>query len=1076
MVVERVFYLSGLRGQATADFRLCRSRTNIAHSAGVPDFRMSKRGRRRSSRRRKSSTSSKQSLSPYIFKKQSNSICCSDDVVEKGETDSLGKENILLGFEEKEADSSAPPEGKRFKQGCGWTLFPGCERVHSETVRLEEAAVKIVTSVSVSDLGNPSSKVTFLQSHQPSGEDSSHEVTNTFRVLSSGVHVTLEIQERFQLGPQIPESSLVPVSENRADVPTAWSSVPDNESYDGRWQHGVRVTPPSYTFTVRAPTDTDAGVSCSPEECPCCRHDLHEHRPAGLVLLTNTRPKTRDSLGTDQLWDIPPPPPQFADAPYGSLEDLTGELASFRIATHSPVLKQRPTSLSTNRSSFTTDFICCQRRRSWVRNNSIATVEHRFCSLLQQRRQTFPGVSQGPSLTPEELLQPLGESFSSLIMCSLPYLNEGLAGVKKWSSRSPKKLFSDNPDGLEHGGLFLSPFQMRTWDGDSDTFCQQNRRSILTVFMEADSPPDEDNVEAPDQEVKCENHNQRGLAIQVTPPSCSGSEEQMLDNQPFGNVSEEHSSVQTETDGEHQDSFQLPDSGLLPGSCSLESPQTALEVTDVTSSNGTEISRPSEKLREDPSGAEGPNEAPDKPRKQLSIKADPANRERTLHRSSSESKEHLKPLPHKDRDMSEHWAKRRKLFKESKQWSSAGGSSITSDITEESVSEDAHSADFALQEHEDRGFYTETFHSSTWIFWGEDASSEAIRPNLSTRTRPISIRERTVRINKGSGEYPWGFRIQFSKPIVVTEVDTNGAAEEAGLMVGDYVLAVNGVDVTSIPHSEAANLARQGPDVLTLTIGSDIARGPNTPRPPCRGYLHKRTQSGLIKGWRKRWFVLTHDCCLHYYKHKRDEGKRQPLSSVKLEGAEVGPDDSLGKPFVFKCRPQSGTRVYLLCATSNQEMKRWLEAMEKAILPITQDHVWVDVTRHNSNLPPLAVKSPDCLGLLHKMDRSKDMWVQHYCILKDACLYLYSGIRATHAQGGLYLQGYTVREQPHGSKKSTIELKPPLDEFKTFYLCAENPAENKRWMAAIKASIKKWLPLHHALQSYISRVPEETRM
>lgn len=29
-------------------------------------------------------------------------------------------------------------------------------------------------------------------------------------------------------------------------------------------------------------------------------------------------------------------------------------------------------------------------------------------------------------------------------------------------------------------------------------------------------------------------------------------------------------------------------------------------------------------------------------------------------------------------------------------------------------------------------------------------------------------------------------------------------------MVGDYVLAVNGTDVTSIPHSEAANLARQG--------------------------------------------------------------------------------------------------------------------------------------------------------------------------------------------------------------------------------------------------------------------------
>lgn len=52
--------------------------------------------------------------------------------------------------------------------------------------------------------------------------------------------------------------------------------------------------------------------------------------------------------------------------------------------------------------------------------------------------------------------------------------------------------------------------------------------------------------------------------------------------------------------------------------------------------------------------------------------------------ASSESKEHLKPLPHKDRDVSEHWAKRRKLFKESKQSSSAGGSSFTSDLTEES--------------------------------------------------------------------------------------------------------------------------------------------------------------------------------------------------------------------------------------------------------------------------------------------------------------------------------------------------------------------------------------------------------
>lgn len=48
---------------------------------------------------------------------------------------------------------------------------------------------------------------------------------------------------------------------------------------------------------------------------------------------------------------------------------------------------------------------------------------------------------------------------------------------------------------------------------------------------------------------------------------------------------------------------------------------------------------------------------------------------------------------------------------------------------------------------------------------------------------------------------------------------SDGAAEEAGLMVGDYVLAVNGTDVTSIPHSEAAHLARQGMLVPSLIMG-----------------------------------------------------------------------------------------------------------------------------------------------------------------------------------------------------------------------------------------------------------------
>ncbi|XP_032191496.1 uncharacterized protein LOC116586074 [Mustela erminea] len=424
------------------------------------------------------------------------------------------------------------------------------------------------------------------------------------------------------------------------------------------------------------------------------------------------------------------------------------------------------------------------------------------------------------------------------------------------------------------------------------------------------------------------------------------------------------------------------------------------------------------------------------------------------------------------------WARRRQQFKDGKRCSSAGGSSFTSNITEGSItSEDGCSVDLGFRvDLEEKGFYTENFHSAAWVFRGDDGNPEDSPRCLSKKPRPVAVRERTVRLFKGTGDYPWGFRIQFSKPIVVTEVDANSAAEEAGLQIGDVVLAVNGTEVTSVEHAEAVHLARKGPDILTLVVGSDISRCPNTPRPTCRGYLHKRTHSGFVKGWRKRWFVLKHDGCLHYYRHKKDEGKCSPLEVIKLEGAEVGMDSSLGKPFVFNCMPQSGNRTFCFCATSNQEMKRWLQAMDKAAHPVRQTHVWEDVTLHNSSLPPLAIKNPECLGLLHQSDGSTDRWVQHYCILKDGCLYFYASIRSTQASGGLYLQGYKVNEQTLSFKQSVIELEPPSEEFKTFYFCAENKTENQRWITALKASIKKWVPLHQAIQDFMNRPLEETRM
>lgn len=46
--------------------------------------------------------------------------------------------------------------------------------------------------------------------------------------------------------------------------------------------------------------------------------------------------------------------------------------------------------------------------------------------------------------------------------------------------------------------------------------------------------------------------------------------------------------------------------------------------------------------------------------------------------------------------------------------------------------------DMTFRDNEDRGFYTETFHSSAWIYSGDDVSSDAIPPSLNARTRAVS--------------------------------------------------------------------------------------------------------------------------------------------------------------------------------------------------------------------------------------------------------------------------------------------------------------------------------------------------
>lgn len=539
--------------------------------------------------------------------------------------------------------------------------FPNQRSIYTKTTEDTEKGVKIVTSVSVNDMEDSSPKIMFQQSHEPLSENPTHistPVTNIMKINCSGSHVKLEIQEILQLNTSGIKNTFVFMNEKcnctemffKSKFESTW--IPDNESSEQPAQNvtnhnGNQNT--SYRFTFGSMSEQTEAHSDSKSDSPtkiwdnpnysqCCSDHRQQistdfmlaNHPSSPTLLLNIKPQGKRISSSDQFWDIPPPR-EFADIQYNTLEDLTHDLASCRIGARSPADKQQrechPTpnmtcneesgcplsveaeeradlacsfdqfsesgnyepmlmrpSLSTN--SFTKDFINCQKRTSWIRNNSIATVEHTACLLPKKRRQTFPGMSEGLGLMQEDLLPPCSESFSSLIMCSLPLQTERLGRIHQGDDRfsalaignynssqtmGSSKTVSENPKSHEGKQSLLRPFYMTNSEDNPDEILTVNeqclrrgsiryRRKDLrqqgidkqSVCKDMESLDTDDCGYKVDQsevadsgfeqqvaEVECHSPeplteilSRRAFPIQVIPPSRSGSEEQMLQSHP----------------------------------------------------------------------------------------------------------------------------------------------------------------------------------------------------------------------------------------------------------------------------------------------------------------------------------------------------------------------------------------------------------------------------------------------------------------------------------------------------------------------------------------------------------------
>ncbi|XP_072309519.1 uncharacterized protein [Eucyclogobius newberryi] len=527
---------------------------------------MSKKGRRRSSRRWRSSSSRKQSASQYINLKTNNDN--NEEIAVKGETESYGKEYAQSEDEEKHV----PPNEKRFKYDNQVNIFPNQRNIYTATTNDEAKGVKIVTSVSVEDMDNSPPNITFQQLQEPLETNPAKPGGSIMKINCSGSKVKLELQETNTAGVK---TSFVLYNEKGDGLETVFRStcerIPNKDPSSPIWTVHSQYTPNfSFSFSCNGQPGESQPATITPptslESTSSRQHCLDgqtfplSNSALDQPPLAHIQPRRKyfgRSYSSDhQSCNILPPAREFADSECSTLDDLIFNVSACRLDACSPSYKQeqrftksensyslevggldleqlsdsgydpmsiRP-SLCTNRSSFTKDFINSQKTKSWIRNNSIATVEHKTCLFPKKRRQTFPRLLRTSGSHQEEHLM---HSFSSDTTSSFSHHSQmdrqgsinadvdKFAVIRSYNASKVKEKGS-RKSSRGYTVDFSTQYTDKTFVNGTDT---------EHGGVRGESGFDQDNLSS---EFTTDEQNRRALPIQVIPPSCCASVEQML--------------------------------------------------------------------------------------------------------------------------------------------------------------------------------------------------------------------------------------------------------------------------------------------------------------------------------------------------------------------------------------------------------------------------------------------------------------------------------------------------------------------------------------------------------------------
>ncbi|KAF0690327.1 Aste57867_18258 [Aphanomyces stellatus] len=182
------------------------------------------------------------------------------------------------------------------------------------------------------------------------------------------------------------------------------------------------------------------------------------------------------------------------------------------------------------------------------------------------------------------------------------------------------------------------------------------------------------------------------------------------------------------------------------------------------------------------------------------------------------------------------------------------------------------------------------------------------------------------------------------------------------------------------------------------------------------GYLTKRGH--VVTNWKTRFFVLRAGGRLSYY---ADEGMKKKLGEVHLE--KVSPWSGETNGFMFYTTKQIAYYVY---ASSNQERRRWLEAL-------TDFYV--------------EPESVDCEGYLTKRGHLVPSYRLRYFVLSGMTI-KYFADETAYRSGASALAEMEVKSGGRWDGEST-GLFVKTSTGSTLFLCAESVPELQKWLEAL---------------------------